>query len=78
MSKHPHRASVWDSPELHSALCARMDKSLSIVILATEYLRAADELGEAPVALGGLSIILDDVCHELVDIRNALNPGLEE
>ena len=62
-------------PEWRSGLCGRVDNTLSVVILASEHLRLLDELGEEPVALGGLARVLDEVCHELMDIRDALNPN---
>lgn len=70
-------ANLFHSPEWHSDLCARVDDALSVVILATEHLRLLDEQGEEPVALGGLARVLDGACHDLMDIRDALNPNKE-
>ncbi len=66
------------SLEWRSDLCARVDNALSVVILATEHLRLLDEQGEEPVALGGLARVLDGACHDLMDIRDALNPNTED
>lgn len=63
--------------EWPSNLCSRVDRALSVVILASEHLRMLDKLGEQPVSLDGLSLVLDDACHELADIRDALNPNRE-
>lgn len=56
----------------------RVDNALSVVILATEHLRLLDEQGEEPVALGGLARVLDGACHDLMDIRDTLNPNTED
>lgn len=66
------------SLEWRSDLCARVDNALSVVILATEHLRLLDEQCEEPVALGGLARVLDGACHDLMDIRDALNPNTED
>ena len=66
------------SLEWRSDLCARVDNALSVVILATEHLRLLDEQGEEPVALGGLARVLDGACHDLMDIRDDLNPNTED
>lgn len=66
------------SLEWRSDLCARVDNALSVVILATEHLRLLDEQGEEPVALGGLARVLDGACHDLMDIRDTLNPNTED
>lgn len=66
------------SLERRSNLCARVDNALSVVILATEHLRLLDEQGEEPVALGGLARVLDGACHDLMDIRDDLNPNTED
>ena len=66
------------SLEWRSGLCARVDNALSVVILASEHLRLLDEMGTEPVALGGLARVLDEACHDLMDIRDALNPNTED